>query len=1246
VEAGSSWTQTTELDFLNGSVENLTINPGGSLELGFLSKNIVDNFVDDANISYRKNVAVSTSSAKAALTVINKTFGGNDADYGYCVRETSDGGYILVGELNSYDNGHGDTWLIKTDATGNKEWEKNYGTNIGEKGWSVIETNDEGFAIIGWESAIDGLSSNLLITKTDSQGNKQWEKKYGGQYHDSGWAIKQTSDNGYIVAGRSDVISTHNEDAWLIKTDSSGNKQWDKTFGGTGLDVFYSVDIASDGSFYLFGITESFVPSGNLRDAWLLKTDSFGNELWNKSYGGGDEDLCERGFIASDGGCILLGRTESFSSNTVDDAWVIKTDSSGNELWNKTYGNKQNNFFLAGQQTSDGSYAFFGTDRPLIGYNWKYFWLVKTDSSGNEQWNKTYGSGLETGYHMSLTSDGGYVLTGLTKSYGGSDYDIWLIKVDANGEIKAEGELVSVNLLESKTLFTIDNFECNVTVPSGTTIKVQFSQDNTTWYDSSGILDGWIALNDGLNSIDLSTLSWNTPYFYYHIKFNSSSGQVPELNQINLTYSTYQCGGTFTSIPFDASTNVNWQNLAWTADTPVSTKVGLQFRSASTELELDSIDFVGPDGTPDTFYSTSPVPIQTSHYGDRWCQFKLYLNTTDTKFTPSVQDVGIEYNCIPGIPTLLSPTDDVWLSDNTPIFNWTFNDLDSAYSGFQVLIDDDPGFSDPDYDSTSQTSGNLYWHFPTGTSYTTIPDGIWYWKARTQDSDGDWSDFSEYQILKIDTTLPNEFIPTADPSSWTFDNQPSIYFSTTDDCSGVARYELKVDSDEFELATSPYRLPELSDGIHIVTVRAFDQAGNYQDASVQVYIDTQPPEKFVPAADPSGWTSNTQPQLSFSTTDTVSGIDYYKIKIDSGDFTQQTSPYTIPTLSDGIHTVKVRAYDLAGNYIDGATEVKIDTKPPNSFKPAVEPSGWTSITQPVIEYSTSDSASGMDRYELKIDTGPFSIHTSPYTLSSQSEGVHNITIRAYDVAGNFRDEIADFYIDISPPQIEHVPITSTNENTEITISTNITDKYSGVGDVGLYYKLHDETDYSKISMNGDKNTYTAVIPASDVTADLEYYIAAEDKAVPANIGYYGANGSSSSLPTTSSDINIHVDGSSSNGHPDDNEDMPVEDNGDGEDDTDKTASSRLWIVIIIVVIIIVIIILWLMFIRKKREPTEQAYQPVSTEELAIPPTEPLDQPQAYTPEPATDTPKEIVQPPQPPQPPVAQPVERSSQIRE
>jgi hypothetical protein len=505
--------------------------------------------------------------------------------------------------------------------------------------------------------------------------------------------------------------------------------------------------------------------------------------------------------------------------------------------------------------------------------------------------------------------------------------------------------------------------------------------------------------------------------------------------------------GSFISQPFDTGTNSTFNMIEWNALTPPGTNIEFQFRSAQNEPNLYSSPFVGPDGTPDSFYKTNSS-IWPGHNGDRWFQYIAYFNT-DGVNTARLRDVSIIYNRWPASPLQISPFNGNLTNDNTPTFVWNFNDTDSTQSGFQVIMDDDINFASIDYDTDEVVS--------TTESFTPGPpiaDGLWYWKVRTNDSDGDWGPFSPAWNVTIDATPPNSFTPTANPASWGHD-KPEISFSTTDALSGMDYYQISIDSGSFSNQTSPYTLPPQSDGIHNVTVRAYDVAGNYIDCYVDVYVDITPPNSFTPSANPASWTNNTKPEITFATTDDTSGIDYYEISIDSGPFSTQTSPYEIPPQTDGVHNITVRAYDNASNYIDGYVDVYIDTNVPDSFTPSANPASWTNNTKPVITFATTDSLSGIDYYEIKIDTGSWSTQTSPYQIPDQSDGVHNITVRAWDNASNYIDRYVDVYIDDTVPNSftpTANPSTWTN-NTQPTITYATTDDTSGI-------------DYYQISIDG------------------------------------------------------------------------------------------------------------------------------------------------------------------------------------
>jgi uncharacterized delta-60 repeat protein len=367
--------------------------------------------------------ALFTEYAYAQIVKYAKTYGGTNSERLYSVQQTSDGGYIVAGRTRSFGAGNYDIFLIKTNASGNVQWAKTYGGADWDEAFSVRQTSDGGYIVAGrtWSFA----AGVTFLIKTDASGNVQWAKTYGGTPH----SVQQTSDGGYIVAGYS-VSGGGN--VLLIKTDANGNLVWAKTYGGTNIDWANSVQQTSDGGYIVAGSTRSF-GAGN-DDIFLIKTDANGNVQWAKTYGEWYNDRAYSVQQTPDGGYIVAGWTGSFGAGLAD-VFLMKTDANGNIIWFKTYGGTGYDEAYSVRRTSDGGYIVAGYTASF-GAGGEDIFLIKTDANGNIQWAKTYGgiSG-DKAYSVQQTSDGGFIVAGYTESFGVGGEDIFLIKTDANGNI-------------------------------------------------------------------------------------------------------------------------------------------------------------------------------------------------------------------------------------------------------------------------------------------------------------------------------------------------------------------------------------------------------------------------------------------------------------------------------------------------------------------------------------------------------------------------------------------------------------------------------------------------------------------------------------------------------------------------------------------------------------------------------------------------------------------------------------------
>lgn len=368
--------------------------------------------------------------AQSPDTLWTRTFGGTNIDIGHAVRQTQDDGYIVAGYTRSFGTASGrNVWLIKVTPSGSEQWNQTYGGNNDDEANAVQQTSDGGYIIAGYTKSFGMGGSDVFLIKTDSVGTAQWTRTFGGTLDDEAYGVLQTADGGFLVAGATSSFATGGRDAWLIKTNASGDETWSRTLGGLGSDGARSVSATSDSGFILSGWTFSYGP-GAVGNAWLVKTDALGYATWNKAFGGTDVDRAMSARQTSDGGYILTGYTSS-SGAGLDDMLLVKTDNAGNEQWARTFGGTGRDYGNAVQQTADGGYLVAGYTLSF-GSGGDDVWLVRTDSAGVLKWSATYGgTASDVAHSLDRTSDGGYIITGHTLSRGAGVHDVWLLRLGA-----------------------------------------------------------------------------------------------------------------------------------------------------------------------------------------------------------------------------------------------------------------------------------------------------------------------------------------------------------------------------------------------------------------------------------------------------------------------------------------------------------------------------------------------------------------------------------------------------------------------------------------------------------------------------------------------------------------------------------------------------------------------------------------------------------------------------------------------
>ena len=373
----------------------------------------------------------STATVEGAPTW-RRIFGGAADEEAMSIGRTSGGALIVGGWTRSFGKEEREGWIVKLDADGKEIWSKTYGGACDHSAASVRETSDHGFIAGG--SAGNGTASNAWIVKIDSNGAETWSKTFGASGEDNCTGILQTADGGYAFTGRTSSPGTEKSDAWLVKIDSNGNEVWNKTYGIGNHNGADAIAQTGDGGYALTGVTVS--SEGGQSDFWIVRTDGTGREIWSRTFGKGVDGRGRAILPTRDGGLLAVGEIQQ-KSEAETCALLVKVDENGKELWIRTFGDGGDRATSV-LEAEDGGYVVAGYTLSSGNTNGSV-WLAGFDAEGNRIWTRTCGDILEgRGYSVREAPDGGYVVAGSALSAGSGRRGALLIKVDARGNPAAD----------------------------------------------------------------------------------------------------------------------------------------------------------------------------------------------------------------------------------------------------------------------------------------------------------------------------------------------------------------------------------------------------------------------------------------------------------------------------------------------------------------------------------------------------------------------------------------------------------------------------------------------------------------------------------------------------------------------------------------------------------------------------------------------------------------------------------------
>ena len=773
---------------------------------------------------------------------------------------------------------------------------------------------------------------DIWLVKTDSSGNWLWNRTFGGTGTEYGYAVVECSDGNLTIVGSTNSFGAGQYDAWVIYTNSTGHHLWNITLGGAAGDGAYDVIQTSDGNITLVGNTYSYGGSDN--DLWLVHLDIDGTHLWNKTVGGDASDSGRCLVETSDGGYAITGETRSYNGGAshYDDVWIVRTNSSGDLIWYTAFPNINHDDAEGIVESSFGGFAVSGT-MAVPGFTDRDLWVIRVDDDGNQLWNWTYGDSYDNfGLDIVEMDDSGFAVAGITDT-DGWDKDVFLVGVP---DTPFWTEIPEDHGLEYDTDFYYD---LNATLPHG--LSDWWINDTANFaIDQDGKVTNITTLPLGSYGVEVSVNDSLSYILEGEFTLTITDSTDPTWDE-PATNRLIEFGNKF-SYNLNASDTFGIHHY-WINDTSQFTIDGNGVIANISMLPVDEHGILVRAYDPSDNYGTNVFTL-TVH------------DTISPTWVETPQDRIVEFS--QGLDYNVNAT------DLSGISSYWVNATDDFYIG---------------------GSGHIL-------GRSTLPVGTHAIELRAYDPYGQYC--SCIIIVTVQDTVSPDWAPTPSDSDIEYGLNFSYYIGALDP-SGIHHYWINdtvnfAINDDGELTNNT----NLMVGDYYLTLRAYDPYGNYCEIEIMITIkDTTAPTVETISTQIVGEYGEDF-EYAIVAFD-LSGIDSYWIS-DTTHFTVSDvgSITNITALPVDEYDLDIRVYDIHMNYVEISTQIMIDdTTPPTII--------FLDYGEGLSYQLDATDLSGIDYFycdafvDFQIsDTGLLTNTTFLH------EGVYSFEVQVYDIHGN------------------------------------------------------------------------------------------------------------------------------------------------------------------------------------------------------------------------------------------------------